>query len=415
MIPEAAETLRLIFDAKSEGVPTNTILEKLNSEWPWKRPRGFGLSYLVKILHNRSLLGEFQPHILVNGKRKPDGDPISDYFPKIIKPEIFHAVQKTMAANSRSGGPTGKFCNVFRHLVRCAYCGSSMRYVDKGKSWIYFVCNFATNKKGCERHSIRYDEVEKLLLENCTQLKPEQVLPHPDEQSKKCERLQVEIEGIGAEISDTDEKIGNLVNQIETTANAKMRDRYEIRVQKLDEEKDSLGSRLDSKRLELASAAKGQKEFSKWQRDLGTMIKKIKDNPELRRKLNSHLKQFIKQILIYPVGDPKSEAHAGYLDAVADEANFPISDRKNLYRFILGIEKRANSREGRFIRVVFKTKTSKGQHHQVDLVPDGSLAFGMRLSEPNEPNERKGAWQFVSLDIDRLWANYRNGVKSCTT
>src|SRR5207302_4959764 len=110
------------------------IEKKLNQSAPWSPKNGWRASYIEKILRTRAVLGEFQPHRLdKEGKRVPDGEAIVGYFPAVIEPETWHALQSRMAGNRGKGGRTGKATNVFQNLVKCGYCGGAMVFVDKGK------------------------------------------------------------------------------------------------------------------------------------------------------------------------------------------------------------------------------------------------------------------------------------------
>jgi hypothetical protein len=75
-------------------------------------------AYVAKILKDRRALGEYQPR----GKgRKPDGDPIPDYFPAVVSPAEFKAAQKAAAQRKRwRGRPTEDYVNVFAGLMRDA-------------------------------------------------------------------------------------------------------------------------------------------------------------------------------------------------------------------------------------------------------------------------------------------------------
>ena len=74
---------------------------------------GWRYSYIRKILKNRAVIGEYQPHMRRDGKRIPTGDPIPKYFPEIVKPKIFYAVQKLLEVNRGKGGRTGMVGSIF--------------------------------------------------------------------------------------------------------------------------------------------------------------------------------------------------------------------------------------------------------------------------------------------------------------
>src|SRR5262249_142781 len=149
-------------------------------------------AYVRRTLRNRSLLGELQPYELVGGQRKPTGSPIANYYPPVLDQGPFDRVQEQLAANRKKGGQIGRAHNLLVHLARWAYCGAAMNIetkVPKRRSLKYLACvdgkagvRDAAGKPKCSAACrIRYEECEQLLLDNCPKLRPEQVLPNPDE------------------------------------------------------------------------------------------------------------------------------------------------------------------------------------------------------------------------------------------
>lgn len=126
---------------KLDGVGSMTIAERLNQDLSaWKRKNGWWKSYVHKILGNRVLIGEYQPHLKVDGVRSPVGEPIKNYFPQVVPDETFFAVQRILEGNKNKGGRKDKCNNLFTFLVKCAYCGGPMSYKGKcSKSYpLYF-------------------------------------------------------------------------------------------------------------------------------------------------------------------------------------------------------------------------------------------------------------------------------------
>ncbi|MFZ0254082.1 MAG: recombinase family protein, partial [Gammaproteobacteria bacterium] len=101
-IPERAAIIRTIFQLCIEGYGTTAIIKRFNEqrinawngtiEQSTKRTGWYG-SYIQKILTNRAVMGELQPHMLVNGKRVPDGESLRGYFPTIIDEQTFYRAQ----------------------------------------------------------------------------------------------------------------------------------------------------------------------------------------------------------------------------------------------------------------------------------------------------------------------------------
>jgi DNA invertase Pin-like site-specific DNA recombinase len=129
-IPEAAACVQRIFELKRQGVGTQTIAKTLNEDHGWSPPptkkadvearkpgNGWQASYVRKIVANRAVIGDYQPHVKVEGRRVPEGEPIPDYYPRVIDDELFFAVQKLMQSNRGGGGRKDKCTNLFTDIV----------------------------------------------------------------------------------------------------------------------------------------------------------------------------------------------------------------------------------------------------------------------------------------------------------
>jgi hypothetical protein len=95
-------------------------------------------------------------------------------------------------------------------------------------------------------------------------------------------------------------------------------------------------------------------------------------------------------------GDTLAE---GYEQSVYDAD--PEDARSDEFRSFLGyVMRRRLSKEGRFLRVYFKNGS------RVSLVPEGSLASGMRLAKDRDGVTRD-PWDFVWTDMKKLWEEFR--------
>jgi DNA invertase Pin-like site-specific DNA recombinase len=136
-VPEKVAAVVQIFAWAMQGHGHGAICRKANNELKsiGRKPY-FVRSYVAKILHNRAVIGEFQPHSIVyaNGKktRQPAGEPIQGYYPAIVTEDIFNAVQTRMQKNAGSGGPNGEWVNIFKGLLHNAEDGSRLHVQDKG-------------------------------------------------------------------------------------------------------------------------------------------------------------------------------------------------------------------------------------------------------------------------------------------
>jgi DNA invertase Pin-like site-specific DNA recombinase len=175
VIEHKAAIIRRIFDESAAGIGAYRILQRLNSE---KAPHlsgtdGWASSYVCKLLKNRAVIGEFQPFKYVDKvnawdprRRKPDGDPVSGYFPAIIPEDVFDVVQAGLKSRRGRGGRKGGtfLRNIFSGLARCEYCQSPMKFENRGKGYGYLVCDHAKRDMGCTRAGWRYSEFELSFL-----------------------------------------------------------------------------------------------------------------------------------------------------------------------------------------------------------------------------------------------------------
>jgi len=167
LIPDRAAIVKKIFKMAAAGHGANYVTKDLNrSEVPtFGRAKAWGLSYVKKILTNRSVIGEFTPHLLDDGQRVPL-DPISDYYPKAVSLELFHTVTNLRGARPSFRGRSSEF-NVFSHVIR-DWQGGSMSYENKNrtKGWHYLVPS--DSLKGiAPRHAWQYDDFLGEFLKAC--------------------------------------------------------------------------------------------------------------------------------------------------------------------------------------------------------------------------------------------------------
>lgn len=189
------KVVKRLFDLADSGYGSYSIALALNNECisPFsKNSKGWHASYITRILNNRAVLGEFQPHKLVNGISEPDGDIVSAYFPQIIEEDQFLRVQN--ARRIRFVGGSGRkgpiYRNLFSRIAKCAYCGSPMRFVHKGplpKGGQFLRCTNADRHFECSASSWRYSDFETAFLYFVQELDLVETLKQAEEQSERYE------------------------------------------------------------------------------------------------------------------------------------------------------------------------------------------------------------------------------------
>lgn len=165
VIESSAVTVRAIFDLCIAGVGTYSITRLLNEDKvrypPISQTDRWNKSYVMKILNNRAVLGEFQPKKNIDGQRVNVGGVIKDYYPEIVTEENFLLAQKALRQRrTGSAGRKGKtYANLFTNVAKCGNCGASLTYRNKGKppkGGTYLQCYNSVSNNGCNRPAWKY-------------------------------------------------------------------------------------------------------------------------------------------------------------------------------------------------------------------------------------------------------------------
>ena len=170
----AANSVRKIFELCVSGVGAFSITRLLNGD-PAEHPpisssAIWNKSYVMKILRNRAVLGEFQPQKMRDGVRVSAGKLIKDYYPQIISEETFLLAKRSLRERRTGGaGRKGKLhSNLFTNLAKCGLCGGSMNFRNKGqppKGGTYLHCYSSVSNSGCRQPPWRYSQFEAAFFQ----------------------------------------------------------------------------------------------------------------------------------------------------------------------------------------------------------------------------------------------------------
>jgi len=165
----SAEAIRTIFDLSINGMGIYSITRHLNGDLkkypPITNAKRWNDSYISKILTNPAVYGDFQPSIRLEGKQQATGEAVQNYYPVIVKEEIFHLARSRMSDRNIKGvGRKGDgFTNIFTSLVICGSCEGKITLKNKGKppkGYTYFRCYNSLLNDGCRCPAWRYSEFE---------------------------------------------------------------------------------------------------------------------------------------------------------------------------------------------------------------------------------------------------------------
>jgi integrase len=212
ILPNRAELVTRIFEETAAGIGLYSIARRLNEAEtaPFGRSKGWHTSSISKILTGRAVLGEFQPHRLVNGRQIAEGEPIKDYFPAIIPEELYYRAQaaRNQLRLNGAGRRGSNVSNLFSGLVKCAYCRARMRFENKGtgsRGGTFLACDSARRGLGCEKTRWRYSDFEASFLAFVKELDLESLVRSESDSERRAD-LQNEIAALRGELASIDEK-----------------------------------------------------------------------------------------------------------------------------------------------------------------------------------------------------------------
>lgn len=313
IIPERAALIQRMFEMNANGTGQMTIARIFNQEQipVWGRGRGWHMSFIQRILHTRTVLGEFQP-CSWNGKESvPDGPPILDYYPAIIPLELWQSVQR----NSKPIPPGRKgprVSNLFSGLIYDGYTGTSMRHISRRAGsgqyrlsgrYYYLVSDYArltTENKG-QISSWRYDWFESLFLKHIVRLDWRQVAQEaaPLEEAK----LRSQFETQQAKVQDYQQQLKRLTDIVSQTDQAAPKI-IMARISELERMEATAQEQL----LAIAKAAAAYESRRSVMQESGDKIKELVQNgtPEARLRLREEIRRKIDRIDLYAKGVPDS-------------------------------------------------------------------------------------------------------------
>ncbi|ONA10953.1 recombinase family protein [Burkholderia pseudomallei] len=313
LIPDRVELVQRVFQLSKDGIGSESIARRLNQQgiptWGTRKADQWHASYIKKVLDNRAVLGEFQPHILVSGKRVPEGDPAPDYFPRIISDEDF--VLAKVARQSRRTNSAGRkgqtFSNVFSGILRCGYCNGSMVYVNKGHSGPrakLLVCARAKAGKGCHYVPWEYPQFERSVLTYCKGLDFDAFLQTRDTVKSELAALSARIAVLESSITDNEQKQANILEAIESGAKFQQ---FEARMVELEQNRMKFNAELDETRQKYDLRANAKVDVTAVRASIDELLQRLSELEgdelyDVRARLSQHIKRLIARIAMYPGG-----------------------------------------------------------------------------------------------------------------
>lgn len=313
---ERAEVVRSIFGMCLNGLGKERIASKLIDQGvdSFKNGDGWQASTVYYLLKDRRMLGEFQTMTKVGGLRRPVGDPLPNYFPRVIDETTFYAVQSELARRNTGAGQgrNGKSVNLFIGLVRCASCGRTMEYRDKrGKrnklpSNVYLMCSGRRRSdRLCENGSRwTYSTTENMVLDFVTDI----VVPEDDNAHLAAAKLL----GATAKREDLKRRLERTLEDRENETDADFRAHFMTRARALKSELATVDEEIAGLTLTTEQA---KRDVIDMRREAVAKVREEltvePDNFELRSKLAVALRQVIDHVEFEENGSFTAFLHGG--------------------------------------------------------------------------------------------------------
>ncbi|MBA4187753.1 MAG: hypothetical protein C0467_07015 [Planctomycetaceae bacterium] len=205
--PEKAETVRSVFAKAHDGKGVHVIARELNAEkvpvigrksivtkreaerakqageTPVARPIVWNETVVYHILTTRSVLGEYQPCKGRGSDRAERGEPIPNYYPPVIDPGLWHAVQSGMGRRRKTDGAMthigkgrrGKHINLFAGLLVDARNGGSLTYKHLAARPPSIIPVGAKHGNGTKCTSYPATPLEAAILKKLSEVRVEEI------------------------------------------------------------------------------------------------------------------------------------------------------------------------------------------------------------------------------------------------
>ena len=313
VIKEREMLINRMFQMSANGSGIFTITKTLNKEGhpTWGYSKEWGQSYVRRILYHRTVLGEYEPHNMVKGKRVSTGRVVENYFPQIVSKDLFNKVNGNKVRNTQLIGRKSETqSNLFAHIIKCGDCGSTMvhlrKSVKKGKVYSYLMCDRRRRGGKCNSRSISYNLIEPRILKCIDEVDWSLINDNKDSLSS----LQSQIQEYEVELKNVEVKLKRYTDLIESSDNipktilssiSSLEDKHSILT-------DNLNSLREHQRLEKVKA---------FDFDLNvyhTLLSSLDDIPT-RFKIHNLIISKVKRIELHTNGDWFSvEFHSGNMN-----------------------------------------------------------------------------------------------------
>jgi len=291
LVVDRVAVVQRIFADCLAGKGATLIAKDLNKDKvpPFKmgKSKMWNSRAIKRILQNRAVLGEYQPHT-GHRQRTPVGEPVQGYYPQIVNETDFYAAREAIKGRNKYGGKaSGKAVNLFTSLVVDAEDGTKWSVHGCGKTPtgepIKAISNNEAGMKGAKRKAIPYRVFEAALLTHIDEVDEKDFQPANTEDGRRLEELDREIKATAAQISELQEMV--LSKKKKATAVVDL-------LEALQEQQEQLTEDYEVLKTSISTTATDSL------RQIKTLIKLASD-PEKRDRLRGRIAAIVKDIRVW--------------------------------------------------------------------------------------------------------------------
>jgi DNA invertase Pin-like site-specific DNA recombinase len=310
-IPERVDIVREIYADAVAGIGIYKIARRLNElKVPtFDSPNGWHQTYIAKILTNRAVLGEAQPHRREGNKRVPVGDPIRNHYPAIITEDEFYQAQfaKSQRRGTGAGRKGSAFTNLFSGLATCAYCRSPIKFENKGsgrKGGSYLICDGAKRGLDCPSLRWRYQDFEASFLTFVEDLDVMRIVEDSAGPGER-EKIDAELAAIRGELSEVASLMEKLVEVLSGGGPIEF---VTTKLIELEKRRTELNDRLAAKAAEQKELLTREARYITSKEEIAQLVGRLQD-PEtedlykLRAQIATQIKHLVTNIFVASIGD----------------------------------------------------------------------------------------------------------------
>lgn len=243
LIPERVELIKECYALALSGLGTTRIAAHIgaNRSKVDNRPDNQHKDYATA-----SQISHYLSNRAVTGALVVGQEVIPDYYPRVISDDDYDRVRALSKGRFIGAGRKGTTqSNLFSSLVYC-HCGDSMRFCGtEAANNRYMKCLRMSSNQGCTAPAIRYDPLERTLLEAIYN----QIAGDKSESNQlEINQLKTKIDDLNAQIDNMVEGMANATNKIIVERLNKQMDLLAIALQETQDKLDNISGRDRAKR-----------------------------------------------------------------------------------------------------------------------------------------------------------------------